>query len=139
VGHSALNPALIGVLNDRMPVRVMFTLFAAIALLTIFTACNSSGKLGGAADAKDTMTGKTDKITQTSGQAGRQVTVQGTAHFRGDAVRCPEIKIANGDIVGVSKIPGTIAMGTLIEVSGEYGYMTTCNGKVIIVETLKQI
>ncbi len=117
---------------------------SVLCLFALLVACNSSG-LNTVADKeiavaeKGTHPTKKEDIIQTGGQRGEPVILRGMAHYRGDAVRCPEIKTASGDIVGVSAIPNNINLGTEIEVSGAYGYMTSCKGKVVIVETLKQI
>jgi len=67
------------------------------------------------------------------------VTLRGTAHFRGNAVRCAEIKTKTGEIISVSAIPGDIELGAEVEISGPYGIMTTCRGRVVIVEEIKRI
>jgi len=52
---------------------------------------------------------------------------------------CAEIKTKTGEIISVSAIPGDIELGAEVEISGPYGIMTTCKGRVVIVEEIIRI
>lgn len=60
-------------------------------------------------------------------------TFTGVRLNKGNAVDCPALRISGGRTISVSHLPSTVPIGGTVTVRGVFGYVTKCNGRVLIV------
>ncbi len=75
----------------------------------------------------------------TSEPEGLSETLAGVRHTWGNAVDCPEILTDDGRRVAVNGLSADIALGDRIRVAGRYGFVTSCRGLVLVIESLTRL
>jgi hypothetical protein len=67
------------------------------------------------------------------------VTIVGKRVTKGNAVDCPEIETSDGQRVAVKGLTGEHNIGATVSVTGSYGYVTSCKGRVLIATNITLI
>jgi hypothetical protein len=74
-------------------------------------------------------------------QAANQekITIQGIRTTIGNAVDCPQVRTDDGQSVPVSYLAPSVAIGDRVEVTGFMAVTTSCKGKVLYAEEVREL